>query len=470
MAVREVLDAVERRKRSEKKLSLMARTILLILAEILVNALLWIITAIVFLKGPGDGHRILGLALVAWTTGLRHGLDADHISAIDNAIRRIVSVPQMLTISSPNGDNEQISCMRRPVTVGLFFSLGHSTIVFAATVAIAISAGVANNFDGFGNVGGIIGASISGSFLILIGCINAVILYKTVRRLQVAKKKAKDEEVNPGEENHRFNGIITRVAMPILRSVDRPWKMYPVGVLFGLGFDTASSIALLSVAVIAQQQQRKNAGTEDSSNDASVILLALLFTAGMTLVDSADSCLMIWAYAPDLPKKSGWRERLAIWRDKKEIQSNGALQDTVNIHKDDDKKEQPNETPPDEKRENEEPEKVTNELNRVSLDASASRISLVLTLLSILVAFAIGLIVLMGLIGEQCSQCTRAADEQEETGNGGLAGRWWLAWRTANDNSGYVGAGIVGTFAVSVILWYFIRYTVRKLKSKKASL
>lgn len=384
--------------------------------------------------------------------------------------------------------------MRRPVTVGLFFSLGHSTIVFAATVAIAISAGVANNFDGFGNVGGIIGASISGSFLILIGCINAVILYKTVRRLQAAKKKAKGEsasEDSKGEEDHRFNGIITRVAMPILRSVDRPWKMYPVGVLFGLGFDTASSIALLSVAVIAQQQQRKNAGSEDGSSDASVILLALLFTAGMTLVDSADSCLMIWAYAPDLPKKAGWRERLAIWRDVKEMQSSGALQGTVNILnkqpktektpendvekepiqiQEEEKKELSNAIPREVKQEDDEPEKVMHELDRTSLDASASRISLLLTLLSILVAFAIGLIVLMGLIGEQCSQCARAADNQEETGHGGLAGRWWLGWRKANDNSGYVGAGIVGTFAVSVVLWYLIRYIVRKVQRKKTSL
>ena len=80
MAVRRMLGVIERTRRSPKKLSLMARTISILLAEVLVNALLWIITAIVFLKGPGDGHRILGLALVAWTTGLRHGLDADHIS------------------------------------------------------------------------------------------------------------------------------------------------------------------------------------------------------------------------------------------------------------------------------------------------------------------------------------------------------------------------------------------------------
>lgn len=377
--------------------------------------------------------------------------------------------------------------MRRPVTVGLFFSLGHSTIVFAATVAIAISAGVADHFDGFGNVGGIIGASISGSFLILIGCINAVILYKTIRRLQAAKRKAKEEPMNEesrtveenSKENNRFNGIMTRVAMPILRSVDRPWKMYPVGILFGLGFDTASSIALLSVAVIAQQQQRKNAGTENGSSDASVILLALLFTAGMTLVDSLDSCLMIWAYAPDLPKKVGWRERLAIWRDVKEMQANGALQDTVNVlgkqpeprnvtDTDVEKeKGESNDTPAKAKKDTEGTEK---EIDRISLDASASRISLVLTLLSILVAFAIGLIVLMGLIGEQCSQCARAADEQEENGNGGLAGRWWLGWRQANDNSGYVGAGIVGTFAVSVVVWYLVRFIIHRRKQKKASL
>lgn len=276
--------------------------------EVLANAFLWILSAILFTRG--NDRRVLSLALVAWTTGLRHGLDADHISAIDNATRRIVSVP-VPTRNGKDVDAEQPAELggpsqqqrrRRPVTVGLFFSLGHSTIVFATTVAIAISASVATHLDGVSSVGGIIGASVSGSFLFLIGCINSVILYRTWMRLRRARRrealqrqqKQEGGEGGAGEatnaqekEQHHFNGLMTRLALPLLKAVDRPWKMFPVGVLFGLGFDTASSIALLGVAALAFQHANKEDGG-GPDGDSRVILLALLFTAGVSRSLGAD--------------------------------------------------------------------------------------------------------------------------------------------------------------------------------------
>lgn len=272
------------RLRQGPRLTLFARCLVIMVLEVLANAFLWILCAILFTRG--NDRKILSLALVAWTTGLRHGLDADHISAIDNATRRIVSVP------SDTGRR------RRPVTVGLFFSLGHSTIVFATTVAIAISASVADHLDGVSSVGGIIGAAVSGSFLFLIGCINSVILYRTWMRLRAARRReAEKEKEEPREEaaaaasdkteegvareKQRFNGCMTRLALPLLKAVDRPWKMFPVGVLFGLGFDTASSIALLGVAALAFQRANENGGG-GSDGDSRVILLALLFTAGVS--------------------------------------------------------------------------------------------------------------------------------------------------------------------------------------------
>lgn len=398
-------------------------------------------------------------------------------TAIDNATRRIVSVPQTVK----DGDGNLSMRQRRPVTVGLFFSLGHSTIVFATILAIAISVNVADNLDGFGDVGGIIGASVSGSFLFLIGCINTVILYRTWRRLQASKKRMAQGEVSKDEDaSHTdFHGIMTRLAAPILRSVDRPWKLYPIGVLFGLGFDTASSIALLSVTALAQQDSLGGSGT------AKVVLLAFLFTAGMTIVDSADSCLMIWAYAPDMSaRKFSWFQKDAFGQqdalEATEKMERGVLSSDEEKGVPEEKegrehtkvKEEPlreHDAPPQPQHTAhqaymEEKEPVPTRWN-ASLDTSASKISLVLTLLSIMVAFAISIIVLVGLIGDQCARCSAAADRQEQSGDGGLEGRWWLAWRQANDNSGYVGAGIVGVFALCVV-GYFGGTYIRKRWAK----
>jgi len=203
------------------KLTLFGRSVLLVTCELLANAICWIVAGILFGKNA-DTRPVLSLVLLAWTLGLRHALDADHISAIDNATRGLIGLGQL------------------SVTCGLFFSLGHSTIVVVITVAIAVSANVYNNLGGVGNVGGIIGAAVSGSFLFIIGLANSIILWKIIRRRRQDKIREQHrangevvEEVSYGlNENHM---LMMRILGPIITFVNRPWKMYPVGVMFGLG-------------------------------------------------------------------------------------------------------------------------------------------------------------------------------------------------------------------------------------------
>lgn len=479
-----------RRSRSQWKgrtLTLLAKTSVMLSAELIFNAFMWIVAVIVFTRQATNQHKVLPLALVAWTTGLRHGLDADHISAIDNATRRIVSVPLV-------DDRGVAFKVRRPVTVGFFFSLGHSTIVIVTIIVVAISAQVASNLDSFGNVGSVVGPAVSGSFLILVGCINSYILHKTWSRIQSASRKEvmsiPSSEQSQSTSIHRFNGIMTRLAMPILKTVDRPWKLYPVGLLFGLGFDTASSIALLSIAVISQQDSEK----DETSGKASVVLLAFLFTAGMTLVDSIDSCLMIWAYAPDLTSngkivKKMWEKNDSIHDDHDadevlEVNKTAQIDEIAFQATCDNEivgegdveitkqacctsiepccKEKRRESNSDSKIQLNKEEAIPSDKLLQTLNKSASHMSLVLTLLSVIIAFAVGIIELLGLIGQECSRCSRAADQQETMGNGGLEGRWWLTWRRANDNFGYIGAAIIGLFTISVACYFTIRWVLKR--------
>ncbi|WFD19379.1 hypothetical protein MCAP1_001609 [Malassezia caprae] len=458
-----------RRRRSEqprpRRLTFLARGIFLLIGLLLLNAVLWIITAIVFTvlnersgtkaqrdeaqkilddneDAPSKAGSLFSVALIAWTWGLRHALDADHISAIDNATRRIMAVPQ-----------RDGSGFRRPTTVGLFFSMGHSTVVIAILIAVGISFTSFSNMDTFSDVGGIIGASISGSFLFLIGVINTAILvhsvhqWRKVRRMhdqlapsapldeaqvaaaekaleaetaETAKEEAHmheaDVESSAEHEHTQFRGIITRLAWPLLKVIDRPWKMFPIGILFGLGFDTASTISLLGISMIAS-----GAISSGATSNGSVVLLAFLFTAGMMLVDSCDSVLMICAYA--------WEELDALprwwWPWEPVPEHVSTKQDLVTS------------TRPD----------MAHELL-----LSVTPFSMVLTLLSILAAFTIAIIEILGLIGDHCTQCSDAADRQEASGDGGLAGRWWLWWRWCNDYFGYIGVGITGIFVICMIV------------------
>ncbi|CAA7262937.1 unnamed protein product [Cyclocybe aegerita] len=427
------------------RLTLFGRSLLLITSEIVANAVCWIAAGISFGKSS-ETRSILSLALLAWTLGLRHALDADHISAIDNATRGLINLGQL------------------PVTCGLFFSLGHSTIVIVVTIAIAISSDVYDRMTRVGEVGGIVGAAVSGSFLFIIGLANTIILWRIIKRRREDKlreqRRANGEPVEDVEHDPKLNRtIMMRIIGPIITFVDRPWKMYPVGVLFGFGFDTASSIALLGLSALAK---RNADGSAIPSGQ--IVILPLLFTSGMTLVDSIDSILMLYSY-------SGFPERsfklFTLGPSPKVIPPPGSDEKPASEEKtieEEDRKDNEKGDAEPELVEAREDEIVTQE-TRVKMNVM-SGLSIVLTLMSILVAFSISLITIMGLIGEQCGPCVAAAEADDGHG-GGLAGRWWRGWANANEQSGYIGAAIVGAFLVIVIAWYGGRWISRKMKARK---
>lgn len=200
---------------------------------ILINLLIWAAVGVVL-----HYHTTLASsALLSYTLGLRHALDADHISAIDLMTRRLIASGQ------------------KPVTVGTWFSLGHSTIVIITCIVVAATSGaLEKRFDSFSNVGGVIGTSVSAAVLILLGIGNAWILYKLVQRMRVVLREEIGGDREDAEEGAvagldlSGGGIMVRLFKKVFRIIDRPWKMYPLGVLFGLGFDTSSEIAVLGIA------------------------------------------------------------------------------------------------------------------------------------------------------------------------------------------------------------------------------
>jgi high-affinity nickel-transport protein len=212
---------------------------------------------------------LLGTALLAYTFGLRHAVDADHISAIDNVTRKLMQ------------EN------KRPVAVGFFFSLGHSTIVVALTIAIAIAATyIQSSIPALKNAGGLIGTSVSALFLFLIATINFLVLWEIFRAF---RKVQKGEEYSDQSLDEFLNqrGLMGRFFRPLLRVVDKSWKMYPVGLLFGLGFDTATEVGILGIAAV-------EAGK--GLPIWSILIFPVLFTAGMSLLDTIDGILMLGAY------------------------------------------------------------------------------------------------------------------------------------------------------------------------------
>jgi high-affinity nickel-transport protein len=213
----------------------------------------------------------IGLAITAYLLGVRHAFDADHIAAIDNTTRKFVT----------DG--------KRPVTVGLFFSLGHSTVVFVMAVFVAMGAKfVATLVSDDSNAHqtlGIIGTSISGVFLIVIGLINLVALLSIYRVWREARTGAFDEAAL--EEALNSRGLFARMLRPAMKAIKRPGQLYPLGILFGLGFDTATEISLLVLA---------GAGAATGLPWYAVLVLPLLFAAGMSLFDTLDGALMQAAY------------------------------------------------------------------------------------------------------------------------------------------------------------------------------
>ena len=212
---------------------------------------------------------LLGTALLAFTFGLRHAVDADHICAIDNVTRKLMQERQ------------------RPLGVGLFFSLGHSTVVIALSLAIAVGASlVKGHLPALERFGSIVGTSVSAGFLLLVAAINLVVLVEIFAAFARARRGEAIEDAQLGAMLDQ-RGLLGRFFRPLLKIVDRSWKMYPIGVLFGLGFDTATEIALLGIAGI-------EAGK--GLPVFAIMIFPLLFTAGMTLIDTTDGILMLGAY------------------------------------------------------------------------------------------------------------------------------------------------------------------------------
>jgi high-affinity nickel-transport protein len=213
-----------------------------------------------------------GTGVLAYTLGMRHAFDADHIAAIDNTTRKLIQ------------DGE------RPLSVGYFFSLGHSTIVFVLAVLLnfgirALNGAVRNNNSALHHWTGIVGTSISGTFLYLIGLLNLVVLFSIVRvSREMRQGKYDDAEL---ERQLQARGLMNRVLGGYAARVDTPGKMYPVGMLFGLGFDTASEVALLVLA---------GSAVVGGLPFYAVLSLPILFAAGMCLFDTIDGCFMNFAY------------------------------------------------------------------------------------------------------------------------------------------------------------------------------
>jgi len=212
---------------------------------------------------------LVGLGTLAYTFGLRHAFDADHIAAIDNTTRKLRQQGQ------------------RPLGTGFFFSLGHSTIVFALAVGLALAAtAIKADIPGFAEVGGVIGASVSGTFLLIIGVLNLLVLVDVIRISRDMKKGTYDEERL--EQRLMDRGLMNRAFLGrAFRLITKSWHLYPLGVLFGLGFDTASEVGLLALTAGAA-----GGGTPVLA----IIALPVLFAAGMSLMDTADGVFMSKAY------------------------------------------------------------------------------------------------------------------------------------------------------------------------------
>ena len=211
---------------------------------------------------------LLGLGAVVYGLGLRHAVDADHIAAIDNVTRKLLQ----------RGT--------RSTTVGLWFALGHSSVIMIATAAVVAAAGGLSRLQGYREIGGFVSTSVSGLFLLLVAVMNLCILSATVRALRRMRVGGKVDEA---ELDILFegSGLLSRILRPLFRCVSRPWHMMPLGFLFGLSFDTATEVSLFSISVTQ---------VAHGVSFGSALLYPVLFAAGMSLLDTTDGILMIGAY------------------------------------------------------------------------------------------------------------------------------------------------------------------------------
>jgi high-affinity nickel-transport protein len=220
----------------------------------------------------GGGVFGLGLGITAYTLGLRHAFDADHIGAIDNTTRKLMAEGQ------------------RPLSVGFFFALGHSTVVFALGVLVVfgvrgLSGALEDDGSALHTATGLVGPAVSGMFLFLIGILNLVILVNILGIFRRMRQGHFDEEELEAELQSR--GFMNRFYGRATRAIRKPWQMYPLGLLFGLGFDTATEVGLLVLA---------GGAAASGLPFYAIICLPILFAAGMTLFDTIDGAFMNFAY------------------------------------------------------------------------------------------------------------------------------------------------------------------------------
>jgi nickel/cobalt transporter (NiCoT) family protein len=220
----------------------------------------------------------IGVSLTAYTLGLRHAFDADHISAIDNTTRKLMN------------ERRTVEGAKRPLSVGYYFSLGHSTIVIAIGAGIVIAekavyGAISNNSSGLEQFGGVFGTIVSASFLYLIAILNIVILGGIFKVFRAMRRGTYDEaELERQLENR---GLMYRFFGKWMKAITKEWQMYPVGVVFGMGFDTATEVALLATTALLATQ---------ALPWYSIMCLPILFTAGMSLMDTLDGLFMNGAY------------------------------------------------------------------------------------------------------------------------------------------------------------------------------
>jgi high-affinity nickel-transport protein len=240
----------------------MTRPIALMSILFFCNIAVWVLVLGTFASRP----LLLATSALAYLFGLRHAFDADHIAAIDGVTRTLVQ----------RG--------RRPLTTGLFFSLGHSTVVFALSAIVAVAASsMSARVLALAHAGGTIGSAISASLLLAIAVLNAIIVAQIILRVRRARPSKELGLLDAAP----LGGPISRLAQPLLLMAKSSGQMYPIGLLFGLGFDTATEVALLGISAVEGAR---------GLPVFTILVFPLLFTAGMSLVDTADGIFMMRAY------------------------------------------------------------------------------------------------------------------------------------------------------------------------------
>lgn len=258
----------------DSKPDLRARLIAIYALLAVLNIGAWAWALLAFRNHPA----LLGIALLIYGLGLRHAVDADHIAAIDNVTRKLMQMKQ------------------RPVSVGLFFALGHSATVVVVAAVVAGATNMLGHIQSFHVIGGAIGTSVSAFFLLTIAAMNIAIfisIYRSFRRVRVGGIYV-EEDIDILLDNR---GFVSRLLRPLFHLVSRGWHMFPLGFLFGLGFDTATEIAMFQVSAA---EAAKGIPTE------AILVFPALFAAGMSLIDTTDGVMMLgvydWAFVKPIRK------------------------------------------------------------------------------------------------------------------------------------------------------------------------